>query len=236
MVTVPILKQFVPSNVCLQCEGCCRFQTADSAWRPKFNKKEFTDDQDYVTTIADCGRHLCRFFNKGDSTCRTYHDRPFECELYPFLLSQESDGVKVYVHLACPYIQDHETDPALGQYIEYLRRFFTRPETIEFLRRNRRYVQNYRPVSDETRYLFDLPQLSDTPQTKVSAENLLEQKPRLDHYLALSPWPLSCYHFSSIFAWKDFFQASFTWVSSRFFLCWPRFMGLNKRKIVPFIF
>lgn len=151
------LKQFVPSSVCLQCEGCCRFQAADSAWRPKFDKKEFTDDQHYITTIADCGKHLCRFFNKADSTCRVYHDRPFECSLYPFLLSQEDDGLKVYVHLACPHIQTHQNDPVLKEYIEYLKAFFLQPGTADFLRRNRPYTQNYQPMAEETLYLFTLP-------------------------------------------------------------------------------
>ncbi|MBI4309404.1 MAG: YkgJ family cysteine cluster protein [Candidatus Omnitrophica bacterium] len=148
------LKQFVPSQVCLKCEGCCRFQAADSIWRPKWDKKEFTDDNDYVTTIVDCGRHLCRFFNKSDSTCRVYADRPFECVLYPFLLSRHVEGIKAYVHLACPYVQDHHSSAAFNEYVEYLRAFFTQPRTLDFLRGNSRLIHDYAPVENELRYLF----------------------------------------------------------------------------------
>jgi len=156
---VPALKQFVPSSVCLKCEGCCRFQSAGSIWRPKWDRKEFTDDHDYVTTIQDCGQHLCRFFNKADSACRVYNDRPFECVLYPFLLSKHPNGVKVYVHLACPYIQEKQADPALEHYVEYLRGFFAQQGTVDFLKRNSRLVHDYAPVENELRYLFDLPQI-----------------------------------------------------------------------------
>lgn len=33
-------KQFVPSNVCLSCDGCCRFKQSDSRWRPHMTKEE----------------------------------------------------------------------------------------------------------------------------------------------------------------------------------------------------
>lgn len=205
MTELSPLKQFVPSAVCLKCDGCCRFQSSDSAWRPKWNKKEFTDDENFVTTIAECGNHLCRFFNKTDSTCRTYADRPFDCALYPFLLSDEPDGLKVYVHLACPYIQDHETDPALNEYVDYLRAFFNEPATADFLRRNKQYVQDYVPQAPEIRHLFTLER----------KDALLEHKPLFEEFAARSPRPLSTYHFSSIFAWQDFFQFRFELIDDR---------------------
>ena len=34
------LKQFVPSEVCLKCNGCCRYKQADSVWRPKLGQKD----------------------------------------------------------------------------------------------------------------------------------------------------------------------------------------------------
>ena len=151
-----LLKQFVPSQVCLKCDGCCRFQSADTLWRPKWDKRAFIDDQDYVTTIKECGEHLCRFFNKSDHTCATYHDRPFECALYPFLLSRHADGIKVYVHLACPYIQDHQADPGVQAHVAYLREFFALPSTTDFLIRNSRIIQDYSSVEEEILYLFTI--------------------------------------------------------------------------------
>ena len=43
----------------------------------------------------------------------------------------------------------------------------------------------------------------------MSVEDLLQHKLKFDQFLAKTPRPLSCYHFSSIFAWQDFFTFSF---------------------------
>ncbi len=161
------LKQFVPSHVCLTCDGCCRFKGADSAWRPRLGLAEkavlanavtgdFSDDNNYIKTIEDCGNQLCRFFNKGDSTCQVYAKRPFECALYPFILSQVPQGVKVYVHLACPYVQDKQADPALEAYVDYLKDFFHQPASQDFLRRNSSLLHDYTPFEIELQYLFTI--------------------------------------------------------------------------------
>ena len=150
------LKQFVPSGVCLKCDGCCRFQSADSLWRPKWDKREFVDDQDYVTTIVDCGKHLCRFLNKADSTCRVYSDRPFECALYPFLLSRTAKGVSLYVHLACPYVQDMQTSKELQEYMLYLQDFFAMPATLNFLKHNTHLIHDYSLHEEEMKYVLTI--------------------------------------------------------------------------------
>ena len=152
----PQLEQFVPSHVCLKCDGCCRFQGADSRWRPRYDKREFVDADDYVTTIVDCGKHLCRFLNKADSTCRIYADRPFECALYPFLLSRDEKGIDVYVHLACPYIQDMEQSVELKEYMTYLKQFFTKQETVDFLKNNKHLLGDYTPYLQEMLHVFKL--------------------------------------------------------------------------------
>ena len=40
-------------------------------------------------------------------------------------------------------------------------------------------------------------------------QDLLAFKSTFDQYLARGPRPLSGYHFSSVFAWKDFFEFHF---------------------------
>jgi len=81
------LKQFVPSEVCLKCNGCCRYKEADSAWRPKLGLRDqvgladlitagdILDAQAYITTIQSCGEHFCRFLNAKDNTCGVYVNR-----------------------------------------------------------------------------------------------------------------------------------------------------------------
>lgn len=161
-------KQFVPSEVCLKCNGCCRYKQADSAWRPKLGEGEqadlaviitagdVLDASGYIKTIQACGEHFCQFLNQGDNTCGIYTKRPFECSLYPFILSQAPDAVKVYVHLSCPYVQDHLPRADFDAYVVYLKEFFRRADIREFLSRNKDMLHDYSPYAPELLHLFDL--------------------------------------------------------------------------------
>ena len=141
-----ILKSFVPSEVCLKCDGCCRYKEADSIWRPAGG----------IKTIQTCGKHFCEFFNGKDNTCGIYAKRPFECSLYPFIISKTPDAAKVYAHLGCPYVQDHLPRADFDAYVVYLKEFFRQTQTKEFLSRHKAIFQDYSFYAPELLYLFDL--------------------------------------------------------------------------------
>jgi hypothetical protein len=162
------LKQFVPSAICLKCNGCCRYKEADSAWRPKLGARDqdnlaalitagdILDARNYIKTIQVCGEHFCRFLNQGDNTCGIYTKRPFECLLYPFILSQTPGAVKVYVHLSCPYVQDHLPRAEFEDYVAYLKVFFRREDIRGFLSVNKAMLHDYSSYAAELLHLFDL--------------------------------------------------------------------------------
>ncbi|MBF0511687.1 MAG: YkgJ family cysteine cluster protein [Candidatus Omnitrophica bacterium] len=162
-------KQFVTSSGCLQCKGCCRYHEADSAFRPRvgqvdkdrlaevFNESLVLDTQSYVTTTPLGQGHLCRFLHHKDSTCGIYAQRPFECVLYPFILSKTVDALKLYVHLGCPFVQDHMAAQVFDEYKAYLKDFFGRYDFREFLIQNKDMFHDYTPYAPELLYLFDLP-------------------------------------------------------------------------------
>ena len=155
----PSLKQFVPSAVCLKCDGCCRFNLSDSPWRPKTGQAESItgiDAQGYLKTIEALGHHQCVHFNPKDNTCGIYLQRPFECSLYPFILSKNSEGIKMYVHLACPYVQEQELKEGFKQYALYLQEFFNQPVHKDFFKTNSRLLHDYSSFKDELKYLFDI--------------------------------------------------------------------------------
>src|ERR1700733_13888509 len=168
MMTELSLKQFVPSEICLKCNGCCRYKEADSAWRPKLGASDqadlaalitagdVLDAQAYIKTIQVCGEHFCKFLNQRDNTCGIYTKRPFECSLYPFIISQAPDAVKVYVHLSCPYVQDHLSRAAYDDYVVYLKGFFRRDDIRDFLFANKAMFHDYSVYAPELLHLFDL--------------------------------------------------------------------------------
>jgi Fe-S-cluster containining protein len=204
------LKQFVPSQVCLKCDGCCRYKEADSAWRPKLGKEDKagladriignTDAQGYIAAIQSCGQHFCKFLNEKDNTCGVYNQRPFECSLYPFIISQTPTGIKLYVHLSCPYVQDRFPGAELDSYVAYLKDFFHSGPIKEFLSLNRGMFHDYSSFAPELFYLFDL---------SLNDDTLLAQKPLVDSFLNQVARPLSAFSSVSIFAWADFFDFEF---------------------------
>ena len=155
-----LLKQFVPSSVCLECQGCCRFQEPQSPWRPKVGQAETlagdTDVKGYLTTKPGDGCVYCRHFNPVDNTCGVYTIRPFECQLYPFILSKEDTGIKVYMHLACPHIQQSQGKEDLDQYTDYLKEFLNSVSSKEYLSNNQRLLHDYHIFQDELMFLFQL--------------------------------------------------------------------------------
>jgi uncharacterized protein len=166
------LEQFVPSEICLQCDGCCRFKDKDSAWRPKISGEEVArarelglaekifnqgvvDKDNYIRTAPGCGEHFCSFFNSQDHTCAIYQARPFECELYPFVISRDAQGAGVYMHLNCPHVEANPGE-ATAAYVRYLKDYFAREDIRDFLTRNRGLIHDYSAYQDELQFLFPL--------------------------------------------------------------------------------
>lgn len=147
----PELKQFVPSAVCLGCEGCCRFSEPKSCWRPKVSAEEkranflpakkalvfpasIVDEDQALPTIPWKGKNICYFFNPNHNTCGIYSQRPFECRLYPFVVTQQQGRWAVSAHLACPHIQARRNSPEFDAYVSYLKTYFLQKAVIRFMR------------------------------------------------------------------------------------------------------
>lgn len=160
------LKQFVPSSVCLDCDGCCQFDQAQTDWRAKLGMDEQdaldvvrqTDHDGYLKTCRHGEKHCCVFFNPNDHTCQVYDRRPFDCRLYPFVLSSVPEGIGVFMHLSCPYIQTMMHTQDLEAYVAYLKRYFDDHDTQLFLLKNPEVVHDYRHYLSELQHVFTLKQ------------------------------------------------------------------------------
>lgn len=166
-------KQFVPSNVCLRCDGCCRFKEPDSRWRPHMTKEEQhmasrsgiagkifdgfgLSADERIGTMSCASGFLCRFFKEQDHTCGIYSVRPFECQLYPFLLGTEGEKTVLYVHLNCPHVQEHWGTSLYQEYAGYLKSYFKQPEVRDFLKHNLAVFTDYSAYRSELDYVGDI--------------------------------------------------------------------------------
>ncbi len=169
------LKQFVPSEVCLKCDGCCRFKEPGSVWRPRVSKdeaqntkrpdlltkiftKERVDSKGFLKTTACKGEEhfCCSFFNPKENTCTIYQHRPFECKLYPFVMTKKDSRPVLSVHLTCPHIERNRHSPDFEIYTHDLKGFFARADVKNFLESNPELFGEYPGYEHELEYLFDI--------------------------------------------------------------------------------
>lgn len=169
------MKQFLSSDVCLSCEGCCRFDKEKSDWRPKVGKSEeppivenLSDKQNaelkphlfekggYIQDKLCHGLFTCVFFNSEDTTCGIYQNRPFECRLYPFVLTLKNNKPVVCVHLTCPYIQTEKDSPKYHEYVSYLKNLFQEEKTQSLLVTNPHLFGKYLGYENELEWVFDV--------------------------------------------------------------------------------
>ncbi|MFA5176759.1 MAG: YkgJ family cysteine cluster protein [Candidatus Omnitrophota bacterium] len=157
-----MIKQFVPENACLKCQGCCRFKEMDSAWVPCLLEEEVQDliDQDIPPAYINMQRKIrpvanprgegfiCAFLESQANKCRIYNKRPFECQLYPFLINLRQGKVILTVDLNCPYISEKINTREFKEYAEYLAAYLNSPEQLEILRDNPQIIQAYEDVLD----------------------------------------------------------------------------------------
>lgn len=158
------LSQLVSSEVCLKCEGCCRFKEKDSCWRPKVAGSEMeknpeaflhqVGDDGHILTKSHQGKHCCVFLDPSENTCGIYERRPLECRLYPFVLVHKQQEVWLSAHLACPYIQEMLGEKVLDDYLEGLKKVLLSGPVKEFLKDNISLVGSYSQSGDEFVDLF----------------------------------------------------------------------------------
>jgi Fe-S-cluster containining protein len=157
------LEQFVPQEVCLKCQGCCRFKEEHSAWLPCLLDEEIQNLIDRpgipaaalamdkkIAPVKNPGGegYLCAFFSPSDNKCHIYGFRPFECQLYPFLINLRHGKILLSVDLNCPYVAEHINSEKFKQYIDRLAAFLNAPDQLKLLKENPQVLQAYEEVSE----------------------------------------------------------------------------------------
>lgn len=170
------LKQVVPQEFCLRCSVCCRFSVPDTVWAPLFTESEikqlvendilppvvFTNQPkknnssaQRINLIEHEDKFICPCFNIPDQKCKIYKHRPFECRLYPFLLSIDNSKFYLAKDNQCPYFKSGEKE-RIKNHIDYLRKEFKKEESISFLKQNQVLFVEYPCADLELLFPIDL--------------------------------------------------------------------------------
>jgi Fe-S-cluster containining protein len=158
-----MIKQFVPEDFCLKCRGCCRFKEDNSVWSPCLLDEEIHELMDKkdipaASIFADRRLHpivnpegenfICPFLEMLDNKCKIYTLRPFECQLYPFLINLRKGKVLLTVDLNCPYAYERINTPEANDYILYLTQLLNSSKMIKMLKDNPQIIQAYEEVRE----------------------------------------------------------------------------------------
>lgn len=205
------LKTLLNHEYCSRCRECCIFRDADGVWTPRVAPAEAVE----LGQVSGLGRDIlvspdrlkierspegnrCLFLDLPGYRCTVYPSRPSECQLYPFLLSAEKDGVQLYVHIACPFFQEKGEAREWQDYVAVLRAFFSRTEVRRFVADNRFVFPDYSAFADQLRPVFEV-------RSSFTAD-LLRERPRFEAFARMSGGRLSALAFPNLFAWQDSFD------------------------------
>ena len=149
------MKQFIPQKICLKCLGCCRFANSRSKWSPCllsreikiFKKKHIPlflrPKSKKLRLVSGNDQFFCPFFNVVKNSCGIYGVRPFDCQLYPFMLRKRKNKVYIAVDINCPYIEKTFRGKKFNRYLNNLIIFLSQPSIKNIIRRDSQIIGNF---------------------------------------------------------------------------------------------
>jgi uncharacterized protein len=157
------MKQLIPQGYCLKCQGCCRFRESSSVWLPCLLDEEIQgllDRKDIPAATISMDKKIqpvqfpggegfvCAFLSPEENKCKIFETRPFECQLYPFLINLRDKKVILTVDLNCSYVKDNINTKEFKEYADYLADFMNLRPQLKLLRDNPQIIQAYEEVLD----------------------------------------------------------------------------------------
>ncbi|MEK6568323.1 MAG: phosphatidylglycerol lysyltransferase domain-containing protein, partial [Candidatus Omnitrophota bacterium] len=187
------LKQFVPSNYCLKCVGCCRFLENPTIWAPQGFRLVKTNDG-----------YRCEHLKEKNNRCAMYPQRPLDCRMYPFLLVRKGGNLHLGLHKSCCFVEEKQPAAAdIQAYAQYLKNRLNTASLISAISENPEIAADYQ---ENVELITDLKDIFAKAYLPKLNKLTLKDKPRIEGYLLKYKTRLSAYHFADIFIWKDLFQ------------------------------
>lgn len=149
------IKQFVPKEFCLNCQGCCRYNCNRSIWAPSLLWEEKGKlNLQSIELIAHRGSYICKYLNPSSNLCQIYAQRPLECRLYPFLLNRCKGKIYLSVDLNCPFIKERINSKEFKRYSDYIVGYLESPAVLAVLNKNHQAFSSYH--TDNIKNLVEL--------------------------------------------------------------------------------
>ncbi len=149
-----MIRQFVPEEVCLRCQGCCRFREAVSIWLPCFLNEEIDvlrrnnlpcpQDKKIIPVFSKKEDiFFCPLSNRGENKCVIYGERFFDCQLYPFVINRKGKKTYLAADLNCDFIKINFKTFSFNKYVEYLLGLLNSETYRDLLKNNPQIIQLY---------------------------------------------------------------------------------------------
>lgn len=163
------IKQIIPEGFCLKCDGCCRFSHPDTVWSPFLLKEEIdnflkqglapsliTTSKNIRVVSFDKGNiFICALLDPQENKCKIYSFRPFDCQLYPFLINRDGGKIFLAADLRCLFVKENLEKDEFKKHAQYLRGLLNSPDLLNIKKDNPQIAQEYAEVIN----LFELDDL-----------------------------------------------------------------------------
>ena len=208
-----MLKQIIPSNVCLSCDVCCRFLDKNAALRPLFLAYEITSrikprlDKSGRVKLKPClDMYICPFFNPKNNKCSIYSKRPFDCQLYPFtiMFDKRHERIVLGIDKKCPWAINPENTRLIKEAFHYLVDLLEKKETASLIVKNPSFIGNFQEDVIQFSCLDTLTKmLINNPEKNGFKKISLKDKTAFDMYFKKIECPDSSQNFVNLFIWND---------------------------------
>ena len=155
-----MIEQFIPQEFCLRCKGCCCFKEQESLWQPHLTDHDIeilmrhnfppalisSDKRLMAVSGNEAMPFVCSVLGIDDHKCKAYQVRPFECQLYPFLLTSRNGGIFLAVDPHCAFVDAPGNAHIIEKAQKDVCRLFHRMAGKAFLIRNQHLFFDYPDV------------------------------------------------------------------------------------------
>ncbi len=143
------IKQIIPQEFCLECQGCCRFSDPESAWKPHLLEEEKAAVGEInIKANPAQDNFICQHLELKSNKCDIYNNRPFDCRFYPFLFNRKNGRFFLSLDTNCAYVSRNgpaqQFQPGVNDLLELVRG----ERYLDILRRNPQLFQEYAGVLD----------------------------------------------------------------------------------------